>query len=110
MLDHEKGKKCIIGIGQHYNLYFGTNKFRNKSEKSALSGQVTYQEGIRTYTNSFNVVFDSYAIFFSVNSDAKDFLKEMKAQTNELMSIKEALQQLIANQQTDSESMEEMSE
>lgn len=94
-LERTKGKECIIGIGQHYDLYFGTNKFRENTEKSALSGQVTYQDGSRTYTEAFSIDFDSYATFFSVNSAADDFLKEMRAQTKELKGIKEALQQLV---------------
>ena len=94
-LERVKGKECIIGIGQHYDLYFGTNKFRENTEKAALSGQVTYQDGNRTYTEAFSIDFDSYATFFSVNSAADDFLKEMRAQTKELKGIKEALQQLV---------------
>lgn len=94
-LERAKGKECIIGIGQHYGLYFGTNKFRENAEKAALSGQVTYQDGNRTYTEAFSIDFDSYATFFSVNSAADDFLKEMRAQTKELKGIKEALQQLV---------------
>ena len=109
-LERTKGKECIIGIGQHYDLYFGTNKFRGNSEKTALSGQVTYQDGKHTYTETFNIDFDSYATFFSVNSDADDFLKEMKAQTKELKGIKEALQQLVATSQTDSDDTKDTSE
>lgn len=109
-LERTKGKECIIGIGQHYDLYFGTNKFRENTEKSALSGQVTYQDGSRTYTEAFSIDFDSYATFFSVNSAADDFLKEMRAQTKESKGIKEALQQLVEISQSNSDDSDDASE
>lgn len=109
-LERTKGKECIIGIGQHYDLYFGTNKFRENTEKSALSGQVTYQDGSRTYTEAFSIDFDSYATFFSVNSAADDFVKEMRAQTKELKGIKEALQQLVEISQSNSDDSDDASE
>lgn len=109
-LERAKGKECIIGIGQHYDLYFGTNKFRENTEKTALSGQVTYQDGSRTYTEAFSIDFNSYATFFSVNSDADDFLKEMRAQTKELKGIKEALQQLVEISQSNSDDSDDASE
>ena len=76
MLKRANGKECIIGIGQHYDLYFGSNKFRENTDKYPLSGQVVYQDGERTYKEAFNIDFDSYATFFSVNCDFDDFLKE----------------------------------
>ena len=76
MLKRANGKECIIGIGQHYDLYFGSNKFRENTDKYPLSGQVVYQDGERTYKEAFNIDFDSYATFFSVDCDFDDFLKE----------------------------------
>lgn len=110
MLDRAKGKECIIGIGQHYDLYFGTNKFRKNPNKTVLSGQVTYQSGSHIYTDAFSIDLNSYATFFSVNSDAENFLKKINMQTNELKGIKEALQQLIATDQTNSDDAEDISE
>lgn len=102
-LEQSKDKECIIGIGQHYDLFFGTTTFRGNSEKAALSGQVSYQDGEHTYTEEFSIDFDSYATFFSVNSDADDFLEAMKAQTKALRDINETLQQLVAASQKDSD-------
>ena len=109
-LERTKGKECIIGIGQHYDLYLGTHKFRENKEKSALSGQVTYQDGSRTYTETFSIDFDSYATFFSVNSADDEFWKEMRAQTKELNGIKESLQQLVEINQSNSDNSDDASE
>ena len=65
------------------------------TDKYPLSGQVVYQDGERTYKEAFNIDFDSYAAFFSVDCDFDDFLKEMKAQTRELHGVGEKLQQLV---------------
>lgn len=93
-LDKTKGKECIIGIGQHYDLFFGSNEFRKSNNKVALSGNVVYNDGKLTYTEPFSVDFDSYATIYSVNTDADDMLKELKAQTRELKGIKDALKEL----------------
>lgn len=93
-LDKTKGKECIIGIGQHYDLFFGSNEFRKSNNKVALSGKVVYNDGKLTYTEPFSVDFDSYATIYSVNTDADDMLKEMKSQTRELKGIKDALKEL----------------
>ena len=110
MLKRANGKECIIGIGQHYDLYFGSNKFRENTDKYPLSGQVVYQDGERTYKEAFNIDFDSYATFFSVNCDFDDFLKEMKAQTRELHGVGEKLQQLVTVCQVSADNTDSKSE
>jgi len=110
MLKRANGKECIIGIGQHYDLYFGSNKFRENTDKYPLSGQVVYQDGERTYKEAFNIDFDSYATFFSVDCDFDDFLKEMKAQTRELHGVGEKLQQLVTVRQVSADNTDSKSE
>ena len=109
-LERTKNKECIIGIGQHYDLYFGTNKFREAQDKVPLSGKVTYQDVDRTYEEPFSIDFDSYATFFSVNSDAEDLLKEIRAQTRELKAIKNSLCQMSMNKSEPSKDEESTSE
>ena len=73
-------------------------------------GQVVYQDGERTYKETFNIDFDSYATFFSVNCDFDDFLKEMKAQTRELHGVGEKLQQLVTVCQVSADNTDSKSE
>jgi len=94
VLEQAKGKECIIGIGQHYDIFFGSDKFRKNPDKAAISGQISYTDGNRPYEESFNIDFDSYATIYSVDTDADDLKKEMKAQTKELKAIREALKEL----------------
>ena len=91
LLEKQKGRECIIGIGQHHDMYFGTNKFRDNPNKIALSGSITYTDSTEIYCDDFLIDFEKYTTFFSVNSDADDFLKEMKALTKELKKISAVL-------------------
>lgn len=91
LLEKQKGRECIIGIGQHYDLFFGTNEFRDNPNKAPLAVHIVYSNGEKTYTDDLYIDFDTYATFFSVNSDTDVLLKEMKAQAKELKRISESL-------------------
>lgn len=107
VLEQTKGKECIIGIGQHYDIFFGSDEFRRNPDKAAISGQISYTDGNRSYEESFNIDFDSYATIYSVDTDADDLKKEMKAQTKELKGIKDALKELNETLQTFSQNSSE---
>lgn len=91
LLEKQKGRECIIGIGQHYDLFFGTNKLRGNPDKAPLVVHIAYSNGEKTYSDDLYIDLDNYATFFSVNNDTDDLLNEMKAQAKELKGINEAL-------------------
>lgn len=105
-LERSQGKECIIGIGQHYDLYFGSNEFRAKVEKKPLAGVVTYQDSGHHYSEEFCIDFESYATFYSINTDTDDFLKEIKSQTKALKEISETLDEIAVNSTTNTEVLE----
>ena len=105
-LERSQGKECIIGIGQHYDLYFASNSFRAKVEKAPLVGVVTYQDGGHHYSEEFHIDFESYATFYAVNTDTDDFLKEIKAQTKALNGISETLNEIAINSTANTETLE----
>ena len=41
-LERIKGKECIIGAGQHYDLYIGSNKLRGNLNMKPLTGTIEY--------------------------------------------------------------------
>ena len=90
-LEKQKGRECIIGIGKDYDLFFATNEIRENLPKAPLSGQVSYCDGRKSYSDVFKIDLDTYATFFSVNSDMDELLKGIKAQAKELKMIREAL-------------------
>ena len=94
LLQRQNGKKCIIGAGQYYDLFFGSNKYRENPNKIAASGIIRYTcDGIE-YTSDFGIDLENYAIIYSVNSEQEDIKKEMSKQTAELKKISQAIQQL----------------
>lgn len=105
-LEHSQGKECIIGIGQHYDLYFGSNNIRAKVGKVPLVGTVTYQDSGRSYSEDFRIDFEMYATFYSVNTDTDDFLKEIKGQTRVLKQIGENLREIAINSRANTEAPE----
>lgn len=96
LLGKQKDRECIIGIGQHYNIFFGTNKFRDNPNKAPLSVHITYSDSEKNYTDDLSIDFNTYAPFFSVNNDTDDLMKEIKRQTKELSRISEALTLIVA--------------
>lgn len=94
LLSKCNGKECIIGVGQHYDLFFGTNDYRENPNKVAATGTIYYESNGTTYQSVFSVNLEQYATIFSVNSEQEDLLKRIKEQTSELKGIKQAIQGL----------------
>ncbi|MCE5344028.1 MAG: hypothetical protein LLF96_10680 [Eubacteriales bacterium] len=90
-LEKNINKECIIGVGNCYNLFFASNEIHQNHNKPLLSGRISYSDGKETYYDEFQIDLDSYATFFSVNSESEDILNEMKKQTKELEKIQKAL-------------------
>ena len=108
-LQQAEDKECIIGVGQHYDLYFGSNKAR-ENPNIILSGQITYYDANHPYTEPFGIDFSSYATFYSVNSLADDLLNEMKKQTKALQDINANLQLLAKTKQAIPDAVPDKSE
>lgn len=90
-------KEFTLGIGQSYDIFFGMDEFRNNPSKKPIEGEIIYQDAQTTYHNSFDIDFEKYATFWSVNSPTDDFLDDMKKLTQELKNIA----QILKNQQVD---------
>lgn len=86
-----KDKECIIGVGQHYDLFIGSNKFRGNPNMESFTGTVEYESQGKTYQSDLFVDFEHYMTFFSSTTDEEDLLKSMKKMTDELKGIKQAL-------------------
>ena len=84
-------KEFALGIGQSYDVFFGTREFRNNPNKKPIEGEIIYQDEQTTYRNSFNIDFEKYATFYSVNSSTDDFREDMKKLTQELNNIAKIL-------------------
>lgn len=94
LLRKQEDKVCVIGVGQHFDLYFGSHEYLQKTDKLPAKGKVSYQSNGNNYENEFYIDLESYATIFSVNSEKEDLMKKLREQNNELNGIKRAIQNL----------------
>ena len=74
-LERIKGKECIIGAGQYYDLYIGSNKLRGNPNLKPLTGTIEYKAQGETYQSDLFVDLEHYMTFFSSTTDEEDLLK-----------------------------------
>lgn len=94
LLRKQIGRECIIGVGQHYDLFFGTNKLRGNEQLCALSGTVTYSGKGKEYSEHLYIDLPQYMTIFSVNTEHDDMIDKIKKQTEELCKIRQQLERI----------------
>ena len=94
MLRKQRGKICIIGVEQHYDVFIGSNKYRDNSHKVPAKGVVQYISDGYPYETEFDIDLENYATIFSVNSEQEDLANEIKKQTSALKDIKKELKEI----------------
>lgn len=90
-LERIKGKECIIGAGQHYDLYIGSNQLRGNPNMKPLTGTIKYESQGKTYRSDLFVDLEHYMTFYSSTTDEEDLLKSVKKISDELEDIKQVL-------------------
>lgn len=101
MLYKQKDKKCIIGVGQHYDLYIGGNELRGNPNMVPVTGVITYQSNGKTSSSDIYVDLENYMTFFSCNTEHDDLMKQLKDGTRELKRISAAIDHLNLRNNTD---------
>ena len=90
-LERIKGKECIIGAGQYYDLYIGSNKLRGNPNMKPLTGTIEYKAQGETYQSDLFVDLEHYMTFFSSTTDEEDLINTMKKIGDEIKDIKQIL-------------------
>lgn len=90
-LREQKDKLCVIGVGQHYDLFVGTLKFREHPDKPPAKGAVLYECNGKSYTSTFEIDIDRYATIYSVINDEEKLLVNLKRINEQLSGIKNAI-------------------
>lgn len=90
-LERIKGKECIIGVGQHYDLFIGSNKMRGNPNMMPLTGTIIYEAQGKEYKSDLFVDLEHYMTFFSSTTDEEDFLKSVNKISDQLKGIRQAL-------------------
>lgn len=94
LLNKQKEKKCIIGVGQHFDLYIGSNELRGNPNMVPATGMITYQSNGETYSSDIYVDLENYMTFFSCNTEHDDLMKQLKEGNHELRRISAAIDHL----------------
>lgn len=97
ILKKQKGKSFVLGIGQSYDIYFGSNEYDKNENKIPIEGQIFYEDDKESYCEGFIINVQDYATIFSVDSETKDLYDEIKRHTKELKGIREELKRINRN-------------
>lgn len=90
-LERIKDKECIIGVGQYYDLFIGSNELWSNSDSKPLFGNIEYESLGNIYKSDIFVDLEHYITFFSYNTEEKDLLKSINKINKELNGIKKSL-------------------
>ena len=92
VLNRQNEKECIIGVGQHYDLYIGSNAMRGNPNMRPATGDIYYEGYQDSYSDKIFIDLKNYMTFFSSTTEYDDLLKAVKNNAEELKGIKQALQ------------------
>lgn len=87
LLSKQKDKKCIIGVGQHFDVFIGGNELRGNPNMVPISGIITYQSNGEKFSCDFFVDLENYMTFFSIDNNHDDLMNVLKDGTQELKRI-----------------------
>lgn len=90
-LIRSKNKEGIIGVGQHYDLFIGSNKLRENKAVCPVKGKIYYRSNENEYSDDFFIDLEHYMTFYSIRNESEDLINAIKENTKQLKSIKEAI-------------------
>ena len=103
-LEKQKDKKCIIGVGQHYDLFIGSDKIRDNPNIKPIFGYVQYENEGNTYQSDIYIDVANYMTFFSTTTDYEKLINAINKNTTELKNIKQSILMLQTSLEKDEES------
>ena len=99
-LSRMANKSFVLGIEQSYDIFFGSNRFRARTDEKPIQGTIEYKDRNATYSEPFLIDFANYPPIFSVTTDderaenaVKDIGKSVAAVAAELKRINAKLPQ-----------------
>lgn len=91
ILQKQRAKECIIGVGQYYDLYIGSNEIRTNPHIKPITGDVFYEGCQNSYSDKFFVDIENYMTFFSSTTTEDKMLRAVQDNAAELKSIRQEL-------------------
>ena len=103
-LRKQREKECIIGVGQHYDLYIASNELRGNPNMKPVTGKLSYQDESGKYESDIYIDLENYATFFSSTSD-DPMVKELKNIKKEIEGLKRAIVALDVSKKEDTQNV-----
>lgn len=100
----QREKECIIGVGQHYDLYIASNELRGNPNMKPVMGKILYQDESSKYESDIYIDLENYATFFSSTSD-DPMVKELKNIKKEIEGLKRAIVALDVSKKEDTQNV-----
>lgn len=104
ILFKQRQKECIIGVGQHYDLYIASNELRGNPNMKPVTGKLSYQDESGKYESDIYIDLENYATFFSSTSD-DPMVKELKNIKKEIEGLKRAIVALDVSKKEDTQNV-----
>ena len=100
----QREKECIIGVGQHYDLYIASNELRGNPNMKPVMGKILYQDESSKYESEIYIDLENYATFFYSTSD-DPMVKELKNIKKEIEGLKRAIVALDVSKKEDTQNV-----
>lgn len=97
-------REFTLGIEQSYDIYFGSNTFRERPNNIPIQGVISYKDRNGAYTDSFYIDFSKYAPIFTVTTGSERIEEETKKLNKNLSGIQreiERINRILAQQSAD---------
>lgn len=88
------GQEFTLGIGQHYDIFLGSSRLRERPDTTPIQIMISYKDRKDTYTNFFYIDFSKYPPIFSVTTSIERMEKEARKLNESLSDIKSELKRL----------------
>ncbi len=90
----QKGKECIIGSGQHYDLYIADNSLKNNKNIKPVDGTITYESNGKKYESDIYIDLENYMTFFSTDTEMEIIAKAIEDNSKEINKVSGAIKNL----------------
>lgn len=100
LIEKQKGKECIIGVNQHYDLFIGNSSLRDSNDIKPICGKISYEANGCGYSSEIYIDIEHYMTFFSADSDEEKLREAIKENTKALKEIRNALKNNPVQQQS----------
>ena len=100
LIEKEKGKECIIGVDQHYDLFIGDSSLKGNHDLKPICGNISYEANGCVFSSEIYIDLEHYMTFFSADSDEEKLREVINKNTKALQEIRNVLKGIPEQQQS----------